>query len=250
MFRSLVGRWCNKHPWSSVPFSSYATSMKPRAVGPSLLAPPPEGGLLSFTSMRPCGSHRPPLRFFYMAPSSSSSFSSSLFRRCGCVLSESPCVPNRRAARDEKGPILRRPRPTKRGKGGSSISCFSFVGLFFFVPSFFVCGCMHGPPVLARPHLTNRRGHTHGGGHGPISSSFSWLSSCPAPKSAHRKSPKIFIYDPVLYAKTRQDDMYIRQPVFSHLLWFQSCRCLVLSLHIFFYINQFTCDVCLVSKLV
>ena len=69
VFRSLVGRWCNKHPWSSVPFSSYATSMKPRAVGPSLLAPPPEGGLLSFTSMRPCGSHRPPLRFFYMAPS-------------------------------------------------------------------------------------------------------------------------------------------------------------------------------------
>ena len=48
------------------------------------------------------------------------------------------------------------------------------------------------------------------------------------------KSPKIFIYDPVLYAKTQQDEMYIRQPVFSHLLWFQSCRCLVLSLHIYF----------------
>lgn len=64
VFRSLVGRWCNKHPWSSVPFSSYATSMKPMSVGPSLLAPPPEGGLLSFTSMRPCGSHLPPLRFF------------------------------------------------------------------------------------------------------------------------------------------------------------------------------------------
>ena len=64
-------------------------------------------------------------------------------------------------------------------------------------------------------------------------------------------SPKIFIYDPVLYAKTRQDEMYIRQPVFSHLLWFQSCRCLVLSLHIYFFdITQFTCDVCLVSKLV
>jgi len=100
VFRSLVGRWCNKHPWSSVPFSSYATSMKPRAVGPSLLAPPPEGGLLSFTSMRPCGSHRPPLRFFYMAPSSSSSFSSSLFRRCGCVcVARAAVCCGRRAAR-------------------------------------------------------------------------------------------------------------------------------------------------------
>lgn len=51
------------------------------------------------------------------------------------------------------------------------------------------------------------------------------------------KSPKIFIYDPVLYAKTQQDEMYIRQPVFSHLLWFQSCRCLVLSLHIYFFLT-------------
>ena len=47
VFRSLVGRWRNKHPWSSVLFASYATSMKPRAVGPSLLAPPLEGCLLS-----------------------------------------------------------------------------------------------------------------------------------------------------------------------------------------------------------
>jgi len=58
------------------------------------------------------------------------------------VLSESPCVPNRRAARDGKGPILRRPRPTRRGKGGgpqfrafpswvSSFSCLrsSYVGV-------------------------------------------------------------------------------------------------------------------------
>jgi len=85
------------------------------------------------------------------------------------------------------------PKSNPRGGWGSSISCFSFVGFFIFVPSFFVCGCMHGPPVLARSHLTNRRGHTHGGGHGPISSSFSWLSSCPAPKSAHPKSSNIFI---------------------------------------------------------
>ena len=227
--------------------------MKPRAVGPSLLPPPPEGRKLSFTSMRPCGSHRPPLRFFNLASSASSSF---IFRflRDGDV---GVCSPSRRVFLIAVPLVMKRahstsPKAHKKGEGGgSSISCFSFVGLFFFVPSFFVCGCMHGPPVLARPHLTNRRGHTHGGGHGPISSSFSWLSSCPAPKSAHRKSPKIFIYDPVLYAKTRQDDMYIRQPVFSHLLWFQSCRCLVLSLHIYFFdINQFTCDVCLVSKLV
>ena len=106
------------------------------------------------------------------------------------MLSESPCVSNRRAARDEKGPFYVAQGPQKGGRGGSSISCFSFVGFFLFVPSFFVCGCMHGPPVLARSHLTNRRGHTHGGGHGPISSSFSWLSSCPAPKSAHQKVQK------------------------------------------------------------
>ena len=184
--------------------------------------------------MRPCGSHRPPLRFFNLASSASSSF---IFRflRDGDV---GVCSPSRRVFLIavplvmEKGPFYVAQGPQEGGRGGSSISCFSFVGFFLFVPSFFVCGCMHGPPVLARPHLTNRRGHTHGGGHGPISSSFSWLSSCPAPKSAHQENPKIFIYDPVLYAKTQQDEMYIRQPVFSHLLWFQSCRCLVLSLHI------------------
>ena len=151
------------------------------------------------------------------------------------MLSESPCVSNRRAARDEKGPFYVAQGPQKGGRGGSSISCFSFVGFFLFVPSFFVCGCMHGPPVLARSHLTNRRGHTHGGGHGPISSSFSWLSSCPAPKSAHpKKVQKSSFHDPVLYAKDKTRHVYIRQKVFTHLLWFLSCRCLVLSLVFFF----------------
>jgi len=148
--------------------------------------------------MRPCGSHRPPLRFFNLASSASSSF---IFRflRDGDV---GVCSPSRRVFLIavplvmEKGPFYVAQGPQEGGRGGSSISCFSFVGFFLFVPSFFVCGCMHGPPVLARPHLTNRRGHTHGGGHGPISSSFSWLSSCPAPKSAHQENPKIFIYDP------------------------------------------------------
>ena len=54
------------------------------------------------------------------------------------------------------------------------------VGVFIFVlhlrgllqlPSFFRCGCTHGPLLLV-VISQNRRGHNHGGGHGPISSSF------------------------------------------------------------------------------
>ena len=124
------------------------------------------------------------------------------------------------------------PKSNPIGGWGSSISCFSFVGFFIFVPSFFVCGCMHGPPVLARLHLTNRRGHTHGGGHGPISSSFSWLSSCPAPKSAHQKVQKSSFMTP-FYMQRHDKTTCIYDSLFSPIQWFQSCRCLVLSLHIF-----------------
>ena len=130
------------------------------------------------------------------------------------MLSEPPRVSNRHAARDEKGPFYVAQGPQKGGRGGSSISCFSFVGFFLFVPSFFVCGCMHGPPVLARPHLTNRRGHTHGGGHGPISSSFSWLSSCPAPKSAHQKVQKSSFMTP-FYMQRHNKTKCIYDSLFS-----------------------------------
>ena len=61
------------------------------------------------------------------------------------------------------------------------------VGVFIFVlhlrgllqlPSFFRCGCTHGPLLLV-VISQNRRGHNHGGGHGPISSSFSCLLNVP-----------------------------------------------------------------------
>ena len=167
------------------------------------------------------------------------------------MLSESPCVSNRRAARDEKGPFYVAQGPQEGGRGGSSISCFSFVGFFIFVPSFFVCGCMHGPPVLARPHLTNRRGHTHGGGHGPISSSFSWLSSCPAPKSAHQKVQKSSFMTP-FYMQRHNKTKCIYDSLFSPISYgFKAADVLFcLCIFNFFDINQFTCDVCLVSKLV
>ena len=166
--------------------------------------------------MRPCGSHRPPLRFFNLASSASSSF---IFRflRDGDV---GVCSPSRRVFLIavplvmEKGPFYVAQGPQEGGRGGSSISCFSFVGFFLFVPSFFVCGCMHGPPVLARPHLTNRRGHTHGGGHGPISSSFSWLSSCPAPKSAHQKVQKSSFMTP-FYMQRHNKTKCIYDSLFS-----------------------------------
>jgi hypothetical protein len=137
--------------------------------------------------------------------------------------------------------------------GGSSISCFSFVGFFLFVPSFFVCGCMHGPPVLACSHLTNRRGHTHGGGHGPISSSFSWLSSCPAPKSAHQKVQQSSFMTP-FYMQRHNKTKCIYDSLFSPISYGFKAADVLFCLCIFIYfdhdINQFTCDVCLVSKLV
>ena len=117
--------------------------MKPRAVGPSLLPPPPEGRKLSFTSMRPCGSHRPPLRFFNLASSASSSF---IFRflRDGDV---GVCSPSRRVFLIAVPLVMKRahstsPKAHKKGEGGgpqfrafpswvSSFSCLrsSYVGV-------------------------------------------------------------------------------------------------------------------------
>ena len=135
VFHSLVGSWCNKHPWSSVPFCSYATSMKTRAVGPSLLAPPPEGGLLSFTSMRTCGSHRPPLRLrlFLYGP---------LFLLFVFVFFVSSiwvclCCPSRRVLWSPccscwffVGATHIPPKSNPRGGWGSSFSYFTFVVFF------------------------------------------------------------------------------------------------------------------------
>lgn len=168
------------------------------------------------------------------------------------MLSESPCVPNRRAARDGKGPILRRPRPTRRGKGGgpqfrafpswvSSFSCLrsSYVG---------VCTGLLFLPVLISQIVV---GTPTEGDMARFRLRFRGCLHVPHQNRPTKKIQKSSFMTQVLYAKTQQDEMYIRQPVFSHLLWFQSCRCLVLSLHIYFFdINQFTCDVCLVSKLV
>ena len=117
--------------------------MKPRAVGPSLLPPPPEGRKLSFTSMRPCGSHRPPLRFSNLASSASSSF---IFRflRDGDV---GVCSPSRRVFLIAVPLVMKRahstsPKAHKKGEGGgpqfrafpswvSSFSCLrsSYVGV-------------------------------------------------------------------------------------------------------------------------
>jgi len=203
--------------------------------------------------MRPCGSHRPPLRFSNLASSASSSF---IFRflRDGDV---GVCSPSRRVFLIAVPLVMKRahstsPKAHKKGDGGglqfrafpswvSSFSCLrsSYVGvctglLFLLV---FISQIVVGTPTegdMARFRLRFR--------------------GCLRVPHQNRPTQKVQIssfYDPVLYAKTRQDQMYIRQPVFSHLLWFQSCRCLVLSLHIYFFdINQFTCDVCLVSKLV
>jgi len=105
-----------------LPLFSFS-AMEPRAVGPSLLSPPPEGRKLSFTSMRPCGSHRPPdpLRFFNLASSASSSF---VFRSLRDVDVGGACSPSRRVLpvlckspcySYEKRAHLPRQRTTRRG---------------------------------------------------------------------------------------------------------------------------------------
>ena len=148
VFRSLVGRWCNKHPWSSVPFSSYATSMKRRAVGPSLLAPPPEGGLLSFTSMRLCGSHRPRLRFFLYGPL----FLLFVFVFFVSSMGVCLCCPSRRVLWSPCSSCLcfigathvpPKSNPSLREGGGSSFSYFTFV-VFFSCLRFFDVGVHTG----------------------------------------------------------------------------------------------------------
>ena len=144
------------------------------------------------------------------------------------------------------------PKAHQKGeRGGSSILCFSFVGFFIFVPSFFVCGCMHGPPVVARSHLTNRRGHTHRGGHGSISSSFSWLSSCPAPKSAHQKVQKSSFMTPCCMQRQNKTTMYIRQPVFlpSPMVSKLLLSCFVFIFYFLTLINLHTMCVSLVNLL-
>ena len=127
------------------------------------------------------------------------------------------------------------PKSNPRGGWGSSISCFSFVGFFnfrAFVLRMWVyarasCSCSSSSHKSSWAHP--RRGTW------PDFVFVFVVVFVSRTKIGPPKSPKIFIYDPILYAKTRQDDMYIRQPVFSHLLWFQSCRCLVLSLHIYLF---------------
>jgi len=152
--------------------------------------PPPEGSLL--TPMRPCVPHRPPLRFFNLASSASSSFvfrflrdvdvggACSPSRRVLPVLCKSPCYSY------EKRAHLPRQRTTRRGREGPSFSYFTFVVFFFSCPRFSYVGEHTGLFCSLSSHR-NRRGHNHGGGHVARFRLRFRVSSCPVLKSAHSK---------------------------------------------------------------
>lgn len=202
--------------------------------------------------MRPCGSHRPPLRFSNLASSASSSF---IFRflRDGDV---GVCSPSRRVFLIAVPLVMKRahstsPKAPKKGDGGglqfrafpswvSSFSCLrsSYVGvctglLFLLV---LISQIVVGTPTegdMARFRL-RFRGCLH----------------VPHQNRPTKKIQKSSFMTP-FYMQRHDKTTCIYDSLFSPIQWFQSCRCLVLSLHIYFFdINQFTCDVCLVSKLV
>jgi len=188
--------------------------------------------------MRPCGSHRPPLRFFNLASSASSSF---IFRflRDGDV---GVCSPSRRVFLIavplvmEKGPFYVAQGPQEGGRGG----VLNFV---LFLRGFLQFSCLRSSYVgvctglLFLPVLISQIvvGTPTEGDMARFRLRFRGCLHVPHQNRPTKKIQKSSFMTPVLYAKTQQDEMYIRQPVFSHLLWFQSCRCLVLSLHIYFF---------------
>ena len=152
--------------------------------------PPPEGRLL--TPMRPCVPHRPPLRFFYLASSTSSSFiffASFVMSMWVCVLSGSPCdgvavlLVMKRA--QSTAPKARQ----KGGLGGSSFSCFSFVvSSFSCLRSSYVGVCTG--LLLWLVHISQIVvGISTEGDMARFRLRFCGClrGSCPAPKSAHQK---------------------------------------------------------------
>ena len=120
------------------------------------------------------------------------------------VLPESPCA----VVAVPLMLVLHRnhPHPTKEQpkKGGVFIFVLFLRG--FLSVAFVLRMWVYTRASCARGHLTNRRRHTHGGGHGPISFVFVVLFVSRT-KIGPTKNLKIFISDPVLHAKdkTRHD---------------------------------------------
>ena len=121
--------------------------------------------------------------------------------------------------------------PRGRGRGLHFRAFPSWFPSVAFVLRMWVCKWAS----CARCDLTNRRGHTHEGGHGPISSSFSWFSSCPGPAPKSAAAPPTTQKSSFMHMWPRaikQQDKTRRckyDSLCSLIQWFQSCRCLVLS---------------------
>ena len=136
-------------------------------------------------------------------------------------------------------PIYVAKGPPKRGEGGG-LHFRAFPSWFLHFCAFVLRMWVYARVSGARSHLKTRRGHTHGGKHDPISSSFSWLSSCPAPKSAHHKiqnSFKIFIHDPVLYAKDKTRRRCIYDSLFSPISYGFKAVGVLFCLYFYFFVS-------------
>jgi len=126
------------------------------------------------------------------------------------------------------------PKSNPRGGWGSSFSYFTFV-VFFSCLRFFDVG-VHTGRFCSWSSRKIVVGTTTEGGMARFRLRFR-VCLCPVLKSAHQKVQKSSLLTPCYMQKTKQDMMYIRQPIFSYLLWFLSYRCLVLSLLFLTLIN-------------